>query len=59
MQRIETQFAGRPLVLETGRLAKQAAGSVLVQYGETTLLVAITVSPNISSLPFFLSLIHI
>ena len=53
MQRIETQFAGRPLVLETGRLAKQAAGSVLVQYGETTLLVAITVSPNISSLPFF------
>jgi polyribonucleotide nucleotidyltransferase len=53
VQRIETQFAGRPLVLETGRLAKQAAGSVLVQYGETTLLVAITVSPNISSLPFF------
>ncbi|MGH7524268.1 MAG: polyribonucleotide nucleotidyltransferase [Gemmatimonadales bacterium] len=53
MQRIETQFAGRPLILETGRLAKQAAGSVLVQYGETTLLVAITVSANISSLPFF------
>jgi polyribonucleotide nucleotidyltransferase len=53
VQRIETQIAGRPLVLETGRLAKQAAGSVLVQYGETTLLVAITVSPNISSLPFF------
>ena len=53
MQRIETQFAGRPLVLETGRLAKQAAGSVLVQYGETALLVAVTVSPNISSLPFF------
>ena len=27
MQRIETEFAGRPLTLETGRLAKQAAGS--------------------------------
>ncbi len=53
MQRIETQFAGRPLVIETGRLAKQAAGSVLVQFGDTVLLVAITVSPNISSLPFF------
>ena len=53
MHRIETQFAGRPLVIETGRLAKQAAGSVLVQYGETVLLVAVTVSPNLSSLPFF------
>jgi polyribonucleotide nucleotidyltransferase len=53
VQRIETQFAGRPLILETGRLAKQAAGSVFVQYGETAMLVAITVSPNISSLPFF------
>ena len=53
MQRIETQFAGRPLILETGRLAKQAAGSVFVQYGETAMLVAVTVSPNLSSLPFF------
>jgi polyribonucleotide nucleotidyltransferase len=53
VQRIETQFAGRPLIIETGRLAKQAAGSVFVQYGETAMLVAITVSPNISSLPFF------
>ncbi len=53
MQRIETQFAGRPLIIETGRLAKQAAGSVFVQYGETAMLVAVTVSPNISSLPFF------
>ncbi|MEO5824762.1 MAG: polyribonucleotide nucleotidyltransferase [Gemmatimonadales bacterium] len=53
MHRIETQFAGRPLIMETGRLAKQAAGSVFVQYGETALLVAVTVSNNISSLPFF------
>ena len=53
MQRIETQFAGRPLILETGRLAKQAAGSVFVQYGETAMLVAVTVSANISTLPFF------
>ncbi len=53
MQRIETQFAGRPLILETGRLAKQAAGSVFVQYGETAMLVAVTVSPNLSTLPFF------
>ncbi|MES2305990.1 MAG: polyribonucleotide nucleotidyltransferase [Gemmatimonadota bacterium] len=53
MHRIETQFAGRPLVIETGRLAKQAAGSVLVQYGETTVLAAVTCSPNATHLPFF------
>ena len=53
MQRIETQFAGRPLVIETGRMAKQAAGSALVQYGDTMVLAAVTVSPNISTLPFF------
>jgi polyribonucleotide nucleotidyltransferase len=53
VHRIETQFAGRPLVIETGRLAKQAAGSVLVQYGETVVLAAVTVSSNISHLPFF------
>jgi polyribonucleotide nucleotidyltransferase len=53
VHRIETQFAGRPLVIETGRLAKQAAGSVLVQYGDTVVLAAVTVSPNITHLPFF------
>ena len=53
MQRIETQFAGRPLMLETGRLAKQAAGSALLRFGDTMVLAAVTVSPNISNLPFF------
>jgi polyribonucleotide nucleotidyltransferase len=52
-QRIETQFAGRPLTLETGRLAKQAAGSAVVRFGDTMVLAAVTVSPNISALPFF------
>jgi polyribonucleotide nucleotidyltransferase len=52
-QRIETQFAGRPLMLETGRLARQAAGSAVVRFGDTMLLAAVTVSPNISNLPFF------
>ncbi|HET9725629.1 MAG TPA: polyribonucleotide nucleotidyltransferase, partial [Gemmatimonadales bacterium] len=53
MQRIETQFAGRPLTLETGRLAKQAAGSAVIRFGDTMVLAAVTVSPNISTLPFF------
>ena len=53
MQRIETEFAGRQLSLETGRMAKQAAGAVLVRYADTVVLAAVTVSPNISTLPFF------
>ncbi|MGH7518342.1 MAG: polyribonucleotide nucleotidyltransferase [Gemmatimonadales bacterium] len=53
VHRIETEFAGRRLVIETGRLAKQAAGSALVQFGDTVVLAAITVSPNVSTLPFF------
>jgi polyribonucleotide nucleotidyltransferase len=41
------------MVIETGRMAKQAAGSALVQFGETMVLAAVTVSDNISPLPFF------
>src|SRR5947208_9629660 len=53
MQRIERTFAGRRLVIETGRMAKQAAGSALVQFGETMVLAAVTVSDTQSPLPFF------
>ena len=53
VQRIETQFAGRPLTIETGRLARQAAGSATLRFGDTMVLAAVTVSPNTSSLPFF------
>ncbi len=53
MQRIERTFAGRRLVIETGRMAKQAAGSAVVQFGETMVLAAVTVSDTESPLPFF------
>ncbi len=53
VHRTETQFAGRRLIIETGRLAKQAAGSAYLQFGDTAVLAAVTVSPNVSSLPFF------
>lgn len=32
------EFAGKPLVVKVGKLAQQASGSVLVQYGETSVL---------------------
>ena len=53
MKRVEREFAGRKLRLEAGRLAKQAAGSCLIQYGETVVLAAVTVSDNIANLPYF------
>ncbi|MDH4352225.1 MAG: polyribonucleotide nucleotidyltransferase, partial [Gemmatimonadota bacterium] len=51
--RIERSFSGRQYSLETGRLAKQAAGSALVQFGDTMVLAAVTVSDKQSNLPFF------
>ena len=50
---METNFAGRPLKIESGRLAKQAAGSCLLQFGETVVLAAVTVSENVANLPYF------
>jgi polyribonucleotide nucleotidyltransferase len=53
VQRIERQFAGRTLTVETGRVARQAAGSCLIQYGETVMLVAATAQDRSTHLPFF------
>jgi polyribonucleotide nucleotidyltransferase len=53
MQRIERKFAGRNLTLETGRMARQAHGSCLVQFGETSILVAVTAQNRTTHLPFF------
>ena len=38
----KTEFAGRPLVVETGKMAQLANGSCLVRYGETVVQVAVT-----------------
>ena len=40
----EMELAGRPLIIETGKMAKQANGAVLVRYGDTAVLVATTAS---------------
>ena len=53
MHRVEKTFAGRKLVIETGRMAKQAAGSAVVQFGETIVLAAVTVADTKSPLDFF------
>ena len=51
--RIEREFAGRRLVLETGRMARLAHGACLVQFGETVVLVTATVQDRPTHLPFF------
>jgi len=53
VRELERSFAGRPFRLETGRLAKQASGAALVQFGETVVLAAASVSGTRSNLPFF------
>jgi polyribonucleotide nucleotidyltransferase len=41
-KKVEAEFHGRRLSIETGRVAKQAGGAVLVQCGETVVLVTAT-----------------
>ena len=42
---VSKEIAGRTLTIETGRVARQADGAVLVTYGETMVLVAAVVAP--------------
>jgi len=44
--KVEAEIANRVLTIETGDLAKQAAGAALVRYGETVVLATATVAPE-------------
>ena len=52
-QRVERQIGDQVLAIETGFLAKQAAGSVLVSYGETVVLVATATGAPRAGIDFF------
>ena len=45
-QKVETTLAGRTLSIETGRLAEQAGGAVLLRYGDTVVLGTATASAS-------------
>jgi len=49
---VSCDWAGRPLTLETGRLARQADSAVLASYGDTVVLVTVTVTPEPENVPF-------
>ncbi|MBR5261106.1 MAG: polyribonucleotide nucleotidyltransferase, partial [Oscillospiraceae bacterium] len=43
-RKFETTFAGRPLIVETGKMAQLANGSCFITYGDTVILVTATAS---------------
>lgn len=47
VKKYTTEFAGKPLMVEVGRLGGQANGTVTVQYGETTVMVNATMSSKV------------
>lgn len=52
-QEFSFEWAGRKLTIETGQLAKQANGAVLVRYGDTAVLSTVTASKEPKDLNFF------
>ncbi|MFU2205841.1 polyribonucleotide nucleotidyltransferase [Streptococcus pluranimalium] len=52
-QVFETTFAGKPLVVEIGQVAKQANGATVVRYGDSTVLTAAVMSKKMASGDFF------
>src|SRR5947209_15987116 len=50
---VERNVGGKIISMETGRLAKQASGSVVVRLGDTMTLVATVAAPGREGLDFF------
>jgi polyribonucleotide nucleotidyltransferase len=47
----QIEWGGRPLTLETGKVARQADGAVIATYGETTVLATVVASRTPSREP--------
>ncbi|MCY9665222.1 polyribonucleotide nucleotidyltransferase [Paenibacillus alginolyticus] len=52
-KRVQMELGGKPFILETGRLAKQANAAVTVRYGDTVVLCTVTASSGPKDLDFF------
>ncbi len=50
---VEREIGGRKLSIETGKIAKQASGAVIVRYGETTILATVVTSKPRPGIDFF------
>src|SRR2546429_4031349 len=49
----QADIGGRPLIIETGRLAAQANGATTIAFGETVVLVTACATPQARDLDFF------
>jgi polyribonucleotide nucleotidyltransferase len=59
IHRKEIDWGGRPLILETGRIARQADSAVLVQYGETSVMATVVADKHPrKGLDFFPLTVH-
>ncbi len=47
VKKVELEWGGKTLTLETGRIARQADGAVLATYGETVVLCAVTAAKSV------------
>ncbi len=52
-QTFQMTFAGKPLVVEIGQVAKQANSAAVVRYGDSTVLCAATMSKKMATTDFF------
>ncbi|MBI4605467.1 MAG: hypothetical protein HY721_26170 [Planctomycetes bacterium] len=52
-RKVEKVIGGRTLSMETGRVARQANGAVLVRYADTTVFCAATAAPMEEKVDFF------
>jgi polyribonucleotide nucleotidyltransferase len=50
---VSTEIAGRTLTMTTGQLAKQASGSILLQYADTSIFIACQTGPSRPGTDFF------
>src|SRR5438045_788605 len=56
MKKVEIEWGGKTLTLETGRVARQADGAVLATYGETVVLCAVTAAKSVKQAQDFFPL---
>lgn len=56
IKQYEVEFGGRKLIIEVGKMAKQASGSVVVRYGDTVVLVTAVAANEASEGTDFLPL---
>jgi polyribonucleotide nucleotidyltransferase len=59
IKRVEIEWGGRPLILETGKIARQADGAVIATYGDTSVLCTVVADKTLQEdVDFFPLTVH-